>query len=129
MADDLFSILQQVDPKTLQKMVDAGLFDERSAPLQQQLSMGKNMMATPMATGQNVGNTYVAASPLEHIANAVRQAYGARQTSQAIQGENALADQRGQGRLAYLKLLAQQGQPPQPMPGTPPMPAAPPVDY
>lgn len=129
MANDLFSLLQQIDPATLQKMVDAGLFDERSKPLDQKLAMGQGMMNQPMAKGQTVGNTYVAASPLEHIADAFRQYVGSRMANTAIQGEGTLADQRGQGRLAYLKLLAQQGQPPQAMPGTPPIPAAPPVDY
>lgn len=129
MADDLYSILQQVDPKTLQALVDAGLFDERSAPLQQQFGIGKSLLATPSAPGQNVGNTYVAASPLEHLATAMRQYQGVKKTNQAMQGESDLADQRGAGRLAYLKLLAQQQKPPVPPVAAPGMPSSPPVDY
>lgn len=112
MADDLYSILQQVDPATLQKMVDAGIFEEKSVPLQQQFKMGQGMANTPMAQGQTVGSTFVASSPLEHLANALRQYQGVKATKSAMQSESDLANQRGAGRLAYLKLLAQQQQPP-----------------
>lgn len=125
MADDLYSIMQQIDPQTLQKMVEAGLFSERSVPLHQQLGIGQGMMDTPAAQGRNVGNTYVASSPLEHLSNAIRQVVGARIAGQAMQGESGLADTRGQGRLAYLKLLAQRaGQPAAAAPQGPPDPYA-----
>lgn len=122
MADDLYSILQQVDPATLQKMVESGLYDERSKPLAQRFGVGNEMMQTPMAQGRNVGNTYVASSPIEHLSNAIRQALGAKMAGGAMQGENDLASQRGQGRLAYMRLLAQQPQQPQdPSQGLPPI--------
>ena len=115
--DDLFNLLKQADPETLQKMIDAGIFDESSKPLTQQFDIGQSMMNTPSAQGRQVGNTYVASSPLEHLANAVRQAVGARISGNAMTGEKDLATKVGEGRLAYLKLLqkraaAQSGQPP-----------------
>ena len=113
--DVLFSLLKYVDEPTLQKMIDAGLFEESSNPLNQQFGIGQKMMDTPSAQGRQVGNTYVASSPLEHLANAVRQAVGARISGNAMTGEKDLATKVGAGRLAYLKLLqkraaAQSGQ-------------------
>lgn len=105
--DDLFSVLQQADPKTLQMMVEAGLFDERSKPLDQQMGIGRGLMETPSAQGRTVGNAYVASSPLEHLSNAIRQMAGARMSGKAMGGMGELADKRGAGRLAYLNLIAQ----------------------
>ena len=115
--DDLYSLLKQADPTTLQKMIDAGIFDESSKPLTQQFEIGQKMMDTPSAQGRQVGNTYVASSPLEHLANAVRQIVGSRISGNAMTGEKDLATKRGAGRLAYLEMLkkraaAQSGQQP-----------------
>jgi len=92
MDEDLYSLIQNADSATLQSMIQAGLAPGREAALQQGLNQ-------PMAQGREVGRTYVAASPLEHLANAVRAVVGQRKM-------NDLTNQQGSGRLAYLRMLA-----------------------
>lgn len=90
--NDLYALIQQADPQTLQLMMQAGLAPAQNEALQNQ----------KMAQGREVGphNVFVASSPLEHFANALRE-----------RRQQQLIDQQGQGRQAYLKLVAGQGQP------------------
>jgi len=91
MADqDFYDLIAQADPETLKMLIGAGLVPSQNAAID-------NMQ---MAKGQNVGNTYVAASPVEHLANALKS-YKQQQ----------LIKQQGQGREAYLRLLAKQNAP------------------
>ncbi|HEX7974867.1 MAG TPA: hypothetical protein VF498_10690, partial [Anaerolineales bacterium] len=62
---DLYELLQNADPDTLQQMIAALSSGEMTG-------MGHEMMQTPQPSGQSVGphNVYVAASPLEHAAAA-----------------------------------------------------------
>lgn len=98
---DLYDLLSQLGPDALQQMISAGLVPSR---------IGVAERFQP-AQGQEVGHTYVAASPLEHMANAFRQYQ-----------EQKLLGQQGQGRLAYLRAIAARGAPQdqsQPLPGIP----------
>jgi len=93
MDEDLYSLIQNADPATLQSMIDAGLVPGKQAALQHGLDQ-------PMAQGREVGRTYVASSPLEHLANAMRSAVAYKRMNDIVSGQ-------GQGRLAYLRMLAQ----------------------
>ncbi len=79
----------------IQQMAALGISPEMLAMLTHQIGRGENLQDTPMAQGQRVGNTYVAASPLEHMANALRQYKGAQM---AKEGKGKYADQLGQNQ-------------------------------
>lgn len=107
--DDLYSLLASADPQTLQAMIDAGLVDDRMGLAGKQLGIAHEQFNTPGADGRNVGHTYVASSPMEHLAVAMRRYQGAR-GMQGAQGRMAdLAAAKGAGRMGYLKLLGKQG--------------------
>ena len=109
-------IIKNMDPQTIQAMIEAGLYNERMTPLKQKFGIGQGMMDAPMAQGRNVQSgpfgTYVASSPFEHIGNMVQKVLGSYLAGNAMQGENDAATARGKGRLAYMKALMSAGQPP-----------------
>ncbi|WP_242394856.1 hypothetical protein [Anaeromyxobacter oryzisoli] len=107
--DDLYALIQNADPATLQSMIDAGLVPGRMGVEQQMMGMGQGLAETPTPQGRQVGNTYVAASPIEHLSAALRQGIGAQMQHKAMQEQSGLIGQQGAGRLAYLKLLAGRG--------------------
>ncbi len=110
MADnDLYDLISQADPSVLQLLIDAGLVPSRMGIEGEKMSMGQGMMNTPTPQGRDVGHTYVASSPLEHLSAAIRQGVGAKMAGGAMQGQQDLTGQQGAGRLAYLRLLAGQG--------------------
>jgi hypothetical protein len=113
MADqDLYSLLQNVDPETLQAMIQAGLAQDQMGLQGQRVKYGEQLAGTQQPEGRQVGNTYVAASPLEHLAAAVRNMQGQRMMNQGMQAQQGALQGQGAGRIAYLKLLAGRGQPP-----------------
>ncbi len=89
--DDMLSLLDSADPETLRMMLQALNSGET-------MGMGQQMFQTPGAEGRNVGHTYVAASPIEHMGNALQRVMGARMIQQG-QG------QRGGGIEAYINAL------------------------
>lgn len=113
MADnDLYSLIQSADPETLKMLIAAGLVPEQLGVQKQALGMGQDIMqGAQQPQGQSVGpyHQYVASSPLEHLAAAVRQVQGQRMAQGAMGQEGSLIGQQGAGRLAYLKMLAGQG--------------------
>lgn len=100
MYDDMLSLLDNADPETLAMMLKA-----LNAP--EMMGMGQGMMQTPGAEGRNVGHTYVAASPWEHLGNAAQRGLGAYMMGQGQQ-------QRGSGIQAFINAL--RAKPPQPSP-------------
>jgi hypothetical protein len=109
--DDLYDLISQADPETLQAMIDAGLVPERSNIAQGQYNYGQKLAGTPSAQGREVGKTYVASSPLEHLAVALRNYQGQKMMKDAQSQQQGLLDRQGQGRLDYLRLIAGRGQP------------------
>ena len=67
--------------------------------------VGHEMFNSPMPEGRNVGRTYVAASPFEHLAAGVNRGLGAYQMAQGQQARSA-------GIEAYINAL--RGRQPQP---------------
>jgi len=110
--NDLYDLLQTADPDTIKAMLESGLVDDRLGIANKQMGMGESLYGMPStAQGTNLGYTYIAASPLSHLANAIRQYKGMKMMQQGQHQMQALPGQRESGREAYLRLLAGQGQP------------------
>lgn len=102
----------------LQQIIDAGLYGQRMRPLQDQYQLGEQWMQPQTARGRQVGNTYVAASPWEHLSNAIRQVVGGYMANKAQQGQQELTDKLGSQRKAYDQSLQDNsGKPGEFMPG------------
>jgi hypothetical protein len=68
MSPELLALLQQI----------AGTPEEQEM-LGQEAQIGLGMLNTPGAQGMNVGGTYVASNPVEHLSVALQRAMGAKQ--------------------------------------------------
>jgi len=78
------------DPETAATLAQMGVFADKTKALGQERNLGESMYATPSAQGREVGRTYVASSPLEHIGVAVERTLGARKMNDAMGQQNAL---------------------------------------
>jgi hypothetical protein len=108
----------------LEQMINAGLAPDRAEVLAQQMKRAQGLMAAPGAQGMNVGGTYVAASPIEHLASAMSRIMGGRQANRIEQQMGDLIGQKGAGRMAWASAAEA---PPPAMPSqVPPMLARPP---
>lgn len=107
--DDVF---QYLDPQTQQLMIQAGLAPQKMALAGQDYRRGTDMADTPSPQGMTVGpmKAYVAASPMEHLASAIRQGRGEVGIRDARQAQAAALNQLGQGRGAYLSAAVRQAQ-------------------
>lgn len=110
MDEELYELLQQADPDTLQRMIAAGLAPVRMQQAHGQLDRAQALTGTPMPEGQRVGSTYVAASPLEHLAAAFTRVRGQQGVNAAEQRLAGLTDQVGGGQDAFIQALIRQGQ-------------------
>ena len=105
---------EQQNPGSLQRMLEAALSGDRMGVEGDTMKMGADLWNTPSATGQKVGQTYVAANPLEHLSVALQRGLGASKlnTSQATQ--QGLINQKGSGLEALIKAMMRGGQTQQP---------------
>ena len=108
---------EKENPGTLQKMLDAALYGDRMGVEGDTMKMGADLWKTPMAKGQAVGNSYVAASPVEHMANAMSQLVGAEKLNKSQATQQGLINQKGSGLEALIKAMMQGGKPAQVLPG------------
>jgi hypothetical protein len=83
----------------LQMMVALGAIPEEQAMLMAQREQGEGMMSAPTPQGRQVGQAYVASSPLEHMGAALQRALGARQMRQAERGYGDTLQRQTQGRV------------------------------
>ena len=95
--DELLSLLDNADPETLALMIKASNAGNT-------MGLGHELLGTPGAEGRNVGHTYVASSPLEHLSVAANRGLGAYMMGQGMQS-------RGTGIQAYINALRQRPQP------------------
>jgi hypothetical protein len=119
--DDLYQLLQYIEatnPGALDQMIQGGQAPEQMQLQAQQAKRGSSLADTQQPQGMHVGGTYMASSPLEHLAAALRQGKGLSMEKQAAQAQQQALQQQGAGRLAYLRGIAGQGQQDQPDPGT-----------
>jgi hypothetical protein len=102
----------------LQQLTQAGLYPQQIAQLQRQYQLAQGFMQPQEAQGRQVGGTYVASSPLEHLSNALRPVIGAYMQRQAMNREGELTGQLSSGRQAFARALQDSsGHPGELMPG------------
>lgn len=75
--------------------------EEQLKLLGPRLAFGQQMMQPQEAQGRQVGGTYVAASPLEHLSNAIRQMVGAKISGGVMDKQQQLLEQQRQARANY----------------------------
>jgi hypothetical protein len=102
----------------LQQLTQAGLYPQQLAQLQRQYQLAQGFMQPQEAQGRQVGGTYVASSPLEHLSSALRPVIGAYMQRQAMNREGELTGQLSSGRQAFARALQDSsGHPGELMPG------------
>jgi hypothetical protein len=102
----------------LEQLTQAGLYPQQLAQLQRQYQLAQGFMQPQEAQGRQVGGTYVAASPWEHLANAIRPVVGALMQRSAMNREGELTSQLSSGRQAFARALQDKmGKPGELMPG------------
>jgi hypothetical protein len=94
-----------MDETLIDQLVALGVLPEQEAMQMRQANQGAAMMQTPMAEGRNVGHTYVASSPLEHLSVGLQRAMGARQQDEALRQYQETLGQQTAGRSAYADAL------------------------
>jgi hypothetical protein len=106
-------LLAQVgsDPERLRALLEAAVSGDQMALAQRQLGVGQDLFATPGAQGREVGRTYVASSPLEHLSVALRQGIGAKRMQDALTQQQTVIDQKKKGMNTLLEAIAGAGRP------------------
>lgn len=85
-------------PEKLQAFMMTSQTPELLGMAQGDYQTGLGLSQTPSAEGQRVGGTYVAASPLEHLATAIGRVQGGRQMQGARAQQNALIQALAQAK-------------------------------
>jgi hypothetical protein len=102
----------------IQQLTQAGLYPQQIAQLQRQYQLAQGFMQPQEAQGRQVGGTYVASSPLEHLSNALRPVIGAYMQRSAMNRAGELTGQLSSGRQAFARALQDSsGHPGELMPG------------
>jgi hypothetical protein len=89
-----------IPPDLLQQILDAGVADDRMGMVGHKVQRGAALLGTPGAQGMNVGGTYKAASPLEHLSTAMSRMLGAKMQRDAHGEMEGLLGQKIAGRRA-----------------------------
>ena len=107
--NDLYGLLQGLDPETRESLIQAVLSQPRQGYAQREMGLGENLLSMPAeGRGTNLGYTYVAASPLTHLADAIRTYRGIKGIQQGQQDYQNAINQQGGGIGAMLNLLQRQ---------------------
>jgi hypothetical protein len=107
---ELLAYIQATNPGALDQMMTGGVAPEQMGLQSEQAKRGAVLASTQTPQGLHVGGTYVASSPLEHLAAAIRQGQGLSLQKNASQAQQQALQQQKQGRLAYLQGISGQGQ-------------------
>ena len=105
MDQDLYELMASLDPQSRDQLLRAVNADAQVGLAGHQMGIGNELLNTPTAEGRNVGRTYVASSPLEHMSVALRRGIGAQKMNQAGADQQAALGQRSTGLGAFLDLL------------------------
>lgn len=108
---ELQGLIDILGPEGMQALMDSGLMDERLGMAGQQMKMGAGQFGAPSAAGQNVGGTYVAANPLEHVATAMTRAMGLKQMQGAQDSQAQILARAMDAKNRLARGMALQGQP------------------
>ena len=99
------------DPALVQMLTALGSMPERQDLLKTQMQYGREDSQMPMPAGMRVGGTYIASSPLEHLATALNQGVGGQRQARATQGLEQSFGQQDTARATYgdsvLRMLQQ----------------------
>jgi hypothetical protein len=123
---EAFMAQLEADAPHLAEMAALGAIPEEQGLLQNQIGQGMQQQNIPGATGQNVGRTYVASSPLEHLSVALQRGMGGMKQREAEGQFRETLAQQTKGReaaasrtnaLERVMLMMLRGQQPQ----TPPV--------
>jgi hypothetical protein len=88
----------------LEQIGALGAVPDEQGLLMRQANQGQALMNTPSAAGQNVGGTYRASSPLEHLSVALQRVMGAKQQQGAEDAFRQTLDTQTKGRVASTKM-------------------------
>lgn len=102
------------DPALVQQLVALGGVPDQQALAMKRLEMGREDAQTAMPQGRQVGNTYMAASPMEHLAAALQKGMGVARQMRGEREYGNLVNKQTEGRNAYAAALAKLLQQPQP---------------
>jgi hypothetical protein len=113
----------QISPELLAQLSEMGIAPDELDMLHQQVQRAQALRNTPGAQGREVGRTYVASSPLEHLAVGLQRVQGQQGIQGGEQSQAALL-QRLQAKAQALGMAlrggGQQQGPPQPPLDMPP---------
>ena len=102
------------NPELMQRLSEAGIFPDEMDLLGAQMKRAQALRQTPSAQGREVGNTYVASSPLEHLATGLQRVIGQRDVNATTgQQTDALGRMRANA-VALAQALRRGGQGSQP---------------
>jgi hypothetical protein len=102
--------LKQRDPAAFDNLIASGLFGEQMGMANQDWTQGGALMGTPSPEGMRVGGTYVASSPLEHLATAMARSRGAGQQADARRRQQEFMASLNRGKGDLLSEMARQRQ-------------------
>lgn len=94
------------DPALVQQLVSLGGIPDQQAMAMKRLEMGREDSQAAMPRGYQVGNTYMAASPMEHLAAALQKGVGIAKQRGAEREYGDLIGKQTEGRNAYAAALA-----------------------
>jgi hypothetical protein len=116
--DETFLSMMLADPEFAKTLAGMGVYGDSQGLLGQQLSRMHELSQVQQPEGRNVGHTYVAASPLEHMAAAMQRYKGMQGMQSTAAQQQALVDQDRQARMRLAQAFAQgaRQQPQQPAP-------------
>jgi hypothetical protein len=94
-----------LDPYILSEILSLGGLSEEEARLAERITGAKALEATPQPTGMKVGETYVAANPLQHAIAAMERRRGRTEREQAETRLTEIGKARQSGRAAMLSAI------------------------
>jgi hypothetical protein len=94
---DISGLLESLDPETLQRLMDMGVLDDQQSQELLKMQRGQADLGTATPQGMEVGGTYVAANPLQHMATAIRQWKGQKGIDEAFKGMGDITEKKRRG--------------------------------
>ena len=94
-----------MDEALIQQLVALGAIPEEQALMLRQADQGAGMMQTPSAQGMNVGGTFKASSPVEHLSVALQRMLGGKMQKAALSQYQGTLGKQTAGRGVYADAL------------------------
>jgi hypothetical protein len=104
-------IFASMSPEELQRMLDGTLAGPRGVLAGQDYAQAQQQYETPQPGGRNLGYTYVASNPMEHLAAAIKGVQGQRGMQDARVQQNKQIDSTGLGLAQAVELIRRAQQP------------------